>query len=268
MLGAPGPAGNGPGSGSASDLGPMRATGVARLPCAAMSDRRHARATSGAHRPQPTTPVGRGLIRSLSLAQRFLLANLAILLVAGLAVGIWVGNQLERSIVDRTASVTALYVESIIEPSVASHGRRRSSSRPRRSTTLDAHLASSALADRVRSLRLWSNDGQVVYSPDAELIGQRFPVDGHLARGLGRRGRDRDGRPQRRGERLGAGALGPPAGDVHPGTRTGHRAHHRGGRVLPATAGDRRAGRGGAPDDVGAGDARHRARGGCSCTAW
>ena len=56
----------------------------------------------------------------LSLAQRFLLANLAILLVAGLAVGIWIGNELERSIVDRTASVTALYVESIIEPSVAS----------------------------------------------------------------------------------------------------------------------------------------------------
>ncbi len=68
-------------------------------------------------------PAPRGTRRwldRLSLAQRFLLANLAILLVAGLAVGIWIGDQLERSIVDRTASVTALYVESIIEPSVAS----------------------------------------------------------------------------------------------------------------------------------------------------
>ena len=117
----------------------------------------------------------------MSLAQRFLLANLAILLVAGLAVGIWVGNQLERSIVDRTASVTALYTESIIEPSVASmaDGGQLTAEEV---ATLDTHLASSALADRVRSMRVWSNDGQVVYSPDAELIGQRFPVDAHLAR--------------------------------------------------------------------------------------
>ncbi len=126
----------------------------------------------------PTAPGGP--LWSMSLAQRFLVANLAILLVAGLVVGIWVGDQLERSIVDRTASVTALYVESIIEPSVASmaDGGELTADEI---ATLDAHLASSALSDRVRSLRLWSRDGQVVYSPSAALIGQRFPVDGHLA---------------------------------------------------------------------------------------
>jgi signal transduction histidine kinase len=125
----------------------------------------------------------RGLLRplrSLSLAQRFLVANVAILLVAGLVVGVWVGNQLERSIVDRTASVTALYVESIIEPSVASMADGGELT-TEEITTLDAHLASSALADRVRSMRIWSDDGRVVYSPDAALIGQRFPVDDHLA---------------------------------------------------------------------------------------
>lgn len=116
----------------------------------------------------------------LSLAQRFLLANLVILLVAGLAVGIWIGNQLERSIVDRTASVTALYVESIIEPSVASLGDGGELT-PEEIETLDGHLASSALSDRVRSLRLWSREGEVIYSPYAKLIGQRFPVEGHLA---------------------------------------------------------------------------------------
>jgi hypothetical protein len=95
------------------------------------------------------------MLRSLSLAQRFLVANLLILLVAGLAVGIWIGDQLERSIIDRTASVTALYVESIIEPSVASMADGGDLT-DEEVGTLDAHLASSALADRVRSLRLWS----------------------------------------------------------------------------------------------------------------
>jgi signal transduction histidine kinase len=120
------------------------------------------------------------IIATTSLAQRFLLANLAILLVAGLTVGIWVGNQLERSILDRTASVTALYVASIVEPSVASLADGGSLT-PEELRTLDAHLASPAFAERVRSMRLWSEDGEVVYSPNEELIGRTFPVDEHLA---------------------------------------------------------------------------------------
>ena len=121
------------------------------------------------------------MARSTSLAQRFLLANLLILLVAGLTVGVWVGDQVERSIVDRTASVTGLYVESIIEPSVASlaDGGDLTSVEI---AALDSHLATSPLADRVRSLRIWSRDGQVVYSPNPELIGRTFPVEGNLAR--------------------------------------------------------------------------------------
>lgn len=120
-------------------------------------------------------------VRSTSLAQRFLLANLAILLVAGLTVGVWVGNQLERSIIDRTASVTALYVGSLIEPTVASMADGFELT-PAEIATLDAHLASSPLAERVRSLRLWSEDGRVVYSPSAELIGRTLPVDDHQTR--------------------------------------------------------------------------------------
>jgi len=119
-------------------------------------------------------------VRSLSLAQRFLVANLAILLVAGLAVGVFVGNQLERSIIERTAAVTALYVESIIEPSVASMAGGGELT-PAQVATLDGHLASTPLADRVRSLRLWSEDGRVVYSPSPDLIGRSFPVEGNLA---------------------------------------------------------------------------------------
>jgi hypothetical protein len=122
-----------------------------------------------------------GAARSTSLAQRFLLANLLILLVAGLLVGAWVGNQLEASIIDRTASVTGLYVESIIEPSVASLADGTVLA-PDEIATLDGYLSTSPLADRVRSLRLWSADGRVIYSPSGELIGRTFPLEGNLAR--------------------------------------------------------------------------------------
>ena len=151
-----------------------------------MSDSTEARSHAQTAPAKPQARPARGrlrplhALRSTSLAQRFLLANLAILLVAGLVVGAWVGNQLERSIVDRTASVTALYVESIIEPSVASMADGGELT-PDEIATLDAHLTSSALADRVRSMRIWAPDGRVVYSPDAALIGERFPIDDHLA---------------------------------------------------------------------------------------
>ena len=65
--------------------------------------------------PPSTTAAASRRKPRLSLARRFLAANLVILLVAGVVVGIWIGNTLERSIVDRTASVTALYVESSVE---------------------------------------------------------------------------------------------------------------------------------------------------------
>jgi signal transduction histidine kinase len=153
-----------------------------------MSTPLHARAATEA----PTVPQGRAAraldrlahpwqaLRDASLAQRFLLANLVILLVAGLAIGVWVGDQLERSIIDRTASVTALYVESIIEPSVASlaNGDELTSDEI---AQLDSHLAASAFSEPVRSLRIWAPDGRIVYSPDAELIGRTFPVEGGLA---------------------------------------------------------------------------------------
>jgi len=57
-----------------------------------------------------------GLNQSTSLARRFLLASLLVLVVGGLTIGWWIGGLLERGIIDRTASITGLYVQSFIEP--------------------------------------------------------------------------------------------------------------------------------------------------------
>lgn len=115
-----------------------------------------------------------------SLARRFLLANLAVLLIAGVAIGIWVGDQLERGIIDRTAAITALYVESFVEPSLASMatGDRLGA---HELDELDALLADTPLGERIVALRVWGPDGSIVYSPDRTRIGQRYPVEGGLA---------------------------------------------------------------------------------------
>jgi signal transduction histidine kinase len=118
-----------------------------------------------------------------TLATRFLVTNLIVLGVGGVILGTWVGDQLERGIVERTASITALYVESFIEPQIAvlaSTGELPAE----QVRQLDALLAGSSFGDRIVSLRIWSPDGTVVYSPDAALIGRSFPIEGGLADAL------------------------------------------------------------------------------------
>ena len=129
----------------------------------------------------PTAPSAAGRRKPrLSLARRFLAANMAILLVAGVVVGTWIGSTLERSIVDRTAAVTALYVESFVEPLVQGLGQDGTLSEESRNA-LDDLLKDGSLGDLVVSLRVWSPDGTIVYGSIDENVGQTFPVQGELA---------------------------------------------------------------------------------------
>src|SRR5262245_41063873 len=82
-------------------------------------------ASAPAVRPQRPSWLRRignalGISGEASLARRFLVASFVVLVVAGLVIGVWVGGQLQRGIIDRTASITALYVQSFIEPHLAS----------------------------------------------------------------------------------------------------------------------------------------------------
>ncbi len=115
----------------------------------------------------------------VTLAGRFLAANLAILVGGGLVVGVWIGNTLERGIVDRTASVTALYVESFVEPhlqDLASGG----SLQPSSVAQLDSLLEAGPLRQLVVSLRVWTPGGTIVYGSLPELVGQTLPVKDEL----------------------------------------------------------------------------------------
>lgn len=129
----------------------------------------------------PTKPRRRALRwPRLTLARRFLAANLLILVVAGVVVGAWIGATLERGIVDRTAAVTALYVESFVAPQIQdlpTDGSLPTSSVDR----LDGLLKAGPLGDLVVSLRVWSPSGTIAYGSIRELVGQTFPIQGELA---------------------------------------------------------------------------------------
>ena len=132
----------------------------------------------------PPLDAGSGpRVGEMSLARRFLLANLVVVVVASLAVAAWVGLQLEKGVLDRTASVTALYIQSFVAPQIEAIGT--SGTLPAANVdALDHLLSDTQLGERIVSFRVWTTDGVIAYSPNRDLIGRRFEPEAALAQAL------------------------------------------------------------------------------------
>jgi signal transduction histidine kinase len=118
-----------------------------------------------------------------SLARQFLLANLVVVLVGVLITGSWLGNQIQTSVLDRTAVLTSLYVDSVVSPHLQSLSSS-SELAPDDIAALDSLIANTGLGQSVVVFKVWSPDGRIVYSPDRRLMGRQFPVDPFLERSL------------------------------------------------------------------------------------
>jgi signal transduction histidine kinase len=133
-------------------------------------------------------PAGRPRLfdlSGLSLARRYLLLSLVFVVIGGGVVAFALGQLIETSAINRTTSVTALYVESFVAPEL--QGLATSSDlTPVEVAALQRLLTDSPLGQAVVSFRVWSTDGRVLYSPFPELIGQRFDMSGE--RGAAARG--------------------------------------------------------------------------------
>src|ERR1700716_4400031 len=53
-----------------------------------------------------------------SLARQYLVASLLVVLSGVVITGAWVGHQIESSVLQRTAGITALYVDSVVSPNL------------------------------------------------------------------------------------------------------------------------------------------------------
>jgi len=119
----------------------------------------------------------------LTLARRYLLATLGVVAIGSVVVAALVGALIEAGALNRTASLAALYVESFVEPQVQGLANR-SKLEPAEVAAIQKLLTATSLGEKVVSLRVWSPSGEILYSPNAALIGQRFEVDANLDRAL------------------------------------------------------------------------------------
>jgi len=117
----------------------------------------------------------------LSFAGQFLVLSLVILVGGMLTIGLWVQSAVEEAVVNRTSGVTALYVDSFVGPIVQASPGDLSTDDKRR---LDQLISHTALGSQIVSFKIWSPDGEILYSPNPELVGRTFEVEEHLGRAL------------------------------------------------------------------------------------
>ncbi len=119
----------------------------------------------------------------LTWAQRFMLASLVIL-VAGMAgIGWWIEQQIESGVIHQTASYTALYVSSLVEPELQELANG-SALTPEHQAALARLLEDTSLGQHITAVKVWDKQSRVVYATDVENVGLLFPSNLGLGRAL------------------------------------------------------------------------------------
>ncbi|MBI5949503.1 MAG: sensor histidine kinase [Chloroflexi bacterium] len=130
-------------------------------------------------------PGGRWLVRALgplgrlSLAQRFALACLAVLLTGALVIGRWVSQEIQSGVIHRTSAITALYVDSFVTPQLGGLETGDGIS-DYDAATLTSLMHNTPLGEKIVSFKVWSPDGEVLFALEPLEVGKRYPISGEL----------------------------------------------------------------------------------------
>jgi len=119
------------------------------------------------------------LFDRFSFTGQFVVFSLAVLLMGMFIIGFWVQSAVEQAVISRTAGVTALYVDSFVSPLVQDLSERVELFAEQRND-LDRLITRTPFGSQVVSFKIWSPEGEILYSTNPELIGHRFGLEGDL----------------------------------------------------------------------------------------
>jgi len=98
---------------------------------------------------------------------------LALAIASTVAIGSWVAHRLEEAILLRSSGVASVYISDLVSPLVqdmAATGQISAEG----VAELESLLVTGALRLRVVAMKIWSENGTIVYASDPEIIGRRF----------------------------------------------------------------------------------------------
>ena len=117
--------------------------------------------------------------KGLSLLSQFALMGAVVLVIGMAVIGFWVTDQIKGGVTRNTATSTALFMRSFIEPVVQDLAHRDVID-PETRELLDELLSATEISRRIVSFKIWKEDGLVVYSSKHDIIGQKFPETDNL----------------------------------------------------------------------------------------
>jgi signal transduction histidine kinase len=122
------------------------------------------------------TAAGPSFRLKSSLAQQFLLVAFCVVLAGMFAMGALVSRRIERGVAQVKAASAALYINNFIAP----HLQELASGDTLSETSvknLHRVLDRPAVRSYVTSVKIWKENGLIVYSSEPDLIGKRFPAN-------------------------------------------------------------------------------------------
>jgi hypothetical protein len=97
-------------------------------------------------------------ITQATLAQRFMLASLLILIAGMAGIGVWIGNEIKNGVIHRAGATTALYVDSFVAPILQELGNTGTLS-PEHHEKLETLLQDTPLGQQIVTFRVWDPTG-------------------------------------------------------------------------------------------------------------
>ncbi len=109
-----------------------------------------------------------------SLAQQFLIVATGVLFLGMFAMGTWVTRRIEKGVADVAAASAALYINNFIAPHLQELGTGDVLS-DNSIRNLNEAMKRPSVRTHVTSIKIWKQDGLIVYSSEKDLIGRTFP---------------------------------------------------------------------------------------------
>lgn len=111
-----------------------------------------------------------------TLVQRFRFTSFIVMILGTLVIGWWVADQIKTSVINETATTTALYLDSFVVPNLQELSHSKSIT-PEHINILNSQLTETNLGREIVTVKVWNKDGLILYSNRPALIGLSFPAD-------------------------------------------------------------------------------------------
>lgn len=134
----------------------------------------------------------------MSLARQFAALALVLSLISTIAIGSWVAREIERGILSRSSGTAAIFISDLLAPMMRDLATDDELG-PLSVDRLEALMETAALRLRIEALKVWGADGQVLFSSDPNMIGDRFEPEAHRMHALQGQIASHIDRPARRG---------------------------------------------------------------------